>query len=69
MSPRVLVLDPALNLQWAARLHVPSCEAIHRGEERGALVYRDPDECDAELAVLRDAGYEIDPCPCMEERP
>lgn len=67
MSPRVLVLDPALNLQWAARLHAPSCEAIHRGEERGAVVIRDPDEVDAELADLRERGYDIDPCPCMGE--
>lgn len=62
---RVLVLDPALLPRWAARLHTPTCEGVHRGEERGAYVVRDPDECDAELADLREQGYEIEPCPCM----
>lgn len=65
---RVLVFDPALLPRWAARLHTPRCEAVERGLERGAYVVCDPEECDAELATLRDEGYDIDPCPCTEER-
>lgn len=65
---RVLVFDACMHVRWAARLHTPCCEAVERGRERGADVLCDPDEVDSELAALRDAGYDIDPCPCTEER-
>lgn len=66
-TPRVLVFDQCMHVRWAARLHTPRCHAVESGERRGAEVVRDTEEVDAELADLLERGYEIDPCPCMEE--